>query len=151
MKCQLLYEIFYCNKQWRLIILPMALEWKWVIYLLPIRPQPLKLLPFWYQKIIINLNVLGSWFYVIHDAQGTITQSHYNDVIMSAMTSQITGVSIVCATVVSGVYQRKHQSSASLAFVRGIHRRPVNSPHKMPVTRKLFPFDDVIMLQCGVQ
>ena len=43
-------------------------------------------------------------------------------------------------------HQRKHQSSASLAFVRGIHRRPVNSPHKWPVTRKMFPFDDVIMI-----
>ena len=42
--------------------------------------------------------------------------------------------------------QRKHQSSAALAFVRGIHRWPVNSPHKGPVTWKLFPFDDVIML-----
>ena len=41
--------------------------------------------------------------------------------------------------------QRKHQSSASLAFVWGIHRRPVNSPHKWTVTRKMFPFDDVIM------
>ena len=39
----------------------------------------------------------------------------------------------------------KHRSSASLAFVRGIHRWPVNSPHKGPVTRKMFPFDDVIM------
>ena len=42
--------------------------------------------------------------------------------------------------------QRKHQSSALLAFVRGIHRRPVNSPHKGPVTRKMFPFHDVIMI-----
>ena len=41
--------------------------------------------------------------------------------------------------------QRKHQSSASLAFVRAIHRGPVNSLHKWPVTRKMFPFDDVIM------
>ena len=41
--------------------------------------------------------------------------------------------------------QRKRQSSASLAFVRGIHRWPVNSPHKWPVTRQMFPFDDVIM------
>ena len=41
--------------------------------------------------------------------------------------------------------QRKHQSSASLAFVWGIHRGSVNSPHKWPVTRKMFPFDDVIM------
>ena len=40
---------------------------------------------------------------------------------------------------------KKHQSSASLSFVRGIHRSPVNSPHKGPVTRKMFPFDDVIM------
>ena len=40
----------------------------------------------------------------------------------------------------------KHQSPASLAFVWGIHRGPVNSPHKWPVTRKMFPFDDVIML-----
>ena len=48
-------------------------------------------------------------------------------------------------TVYTGADQRKHQSSASLAFVRGIHRWPVNSPHKGPVTRKTFPFDDVIM------
>ena len=41
--------------------------------------------------------------------------------------------------------QRKHQRSASLAFVRGIHRWPVNSPHKWPVSRKMSPFDDVIM------
>ena len=40
---------------------------------------------------------------------------------------------------------KKHQSSASLAFVPGIHRGPVNSPHKWPVTRKIFPFDDVIL------
>ena len=66
-------------------------------------------------------------------------------VIMGAMTSQITSVSIVCSTVCSGTDQRKHQSSTSLALVRGIHRWPVNSPHKGPVTRKLFPFDDVIM------
>ena len=70
---------------------------------------------------------------------------HCNDVIMSAMVSQITSPTIVCSTVYSGADPRKHQSSASLAFVRGIHRWPVNSPHKWPVTRKMFPFDDVIM------
>ena len=65
---------------------------------------------------------------------------------MSAMASQITGVSIVCATVFySGPDQRKHQSSALLAFEMWIHWRPVDSPHKGPVTRKIFPFDDVIM------
>ena len=61
------------------------------------------------------------------------------------MTFQITSLTIVYSTVYSGADQRKHQSSASLAFVWGIHREPVNSPHKGPVTRKLFPFDDVIM------
>ena len=71
--------------------------------------------------------------------------SHYNDVTMSAITSQITSLAIVYSTVYLGSDQRKHQSSVSLAFVRGIHRVPVNSPHKGPVTRKMFPFDDVIM------
>ena len=61
------------------------------------------------------------------------------------MASQITSLTIVYSTVYSGVDQRKYQSSASLAFVRGIHRWPVNSPHKGPVTRKMFSFDDVIM------
>ena len=44
-----------------------------------------------------------------------------------------------------GVDQRKLQSSTSLAFMRGIHRWPVNSMHKGPVTRKMCPFDDIIM------
>ena len=70
---------------------------------------------------------------------------HYCDVIMNTVASQITSLTIVYLTVNSDIDQRKHQSSASLAFVRRIHRRPVNSPHKGPVTRKMFPFDDVIM------
>ena len=64
---------------------------------------------------------------------------------MSAMAFQITSLTIVYSTIYSGVDQRKYQSSASLACVRGLHRWPVNSPHKDPVTRKMFPFDDVIM------
>ena len=70
----------------------------------------------------------------------------YNDVIMGAIASQITSLTIVYSTVHSDTDQRKHQNSASLAFVRGIQRGPVNSPHKWPVTLKMFPFDDVIML-----
>ena len=64
---------------------------------------------------------------------------------MDAMMSQITSLTIVYSSVYYGADQRKHQSSASLAFVRGFHRWPVNSPHKWSVTRKMFPFDDVIM------
>ena len=71
--------------------------------------------------------------------------THYSDVIIGAMASQITSFTIVYSTVYSGADQRKHQRSASVASVRGIHRWPVNSPHKGPVTRKMFQFDDVIM------
>ena len=64
---------------------------------------------------------------------------------MSAMASQITSFTFVYSTVYSGADQRKNQSSASLAFVGGIHRWLVNSPHKGKVMRKMFPFDDGIM------
>ena len=65
---------------------------------------------------------------------------------MGAIASQITSLTIVYSAVYSDADQRKYQSSASLAFVRVIHRGPVNSPHKWPVTRKICPLDDVIML-----
>ena len=71
---------------------------------------------------------------------------HHGDVIMSEMAFQITGVSIVCSSVCSDEDQRKHQSSPSLAFVRGIHRGPSEFPHKGPETRKMFQFDDVTIL-----
>ena len=67
---------------------------------------------------------------------------------MGTVASQITSLTIVYTAVYSDADQSKHQSSASLAFVWGIHRRPVNSPHKWPVTGKMFPFDDVIMDTC---
>ena len=65
---------------------------------------------------------------------------------MGAMAAQITSVTIVYSTVYTGANQRKHLSSASLAFVQGIHR----SPHKWPVTRKLFSFDDIIMYRNAI-
>ena len=65
--------------------------------------------------------------------------NHYCDAIMGTVASQITRLTIVYTTVYSDADQSKHQSSASLAFVWGIHRGPVNSPHKWPVTRKMFP------------
>ena len=80
--------------------------------------------------------------WLLYSALGDI---HYSDVVMSAMASQITSVSIVCSTVCSDANQRKHQSSASLAFVREIHRA-MDSHHKEPVTLKMFQFDDVIMI-----
>ena len=61
---------------------------------------------------------------------------HYNDVTMDAIASQITSLMTIYSTIYSDADQRKHQSSASLAYVRGIHHWPVNSLHKWPVMRK---------------
>ena len=96
------------------------------------------------------------WLHVYHDtdqhifplgndAVYGIVNIHYGDVIMGTIASQITSLTIVYPTVYSDADQRKHQSFATLAFVWGIHRGPVNSPHKWPVTRKMLPFDDVII------
>ena len=65
---------------------------------------------------------------------------------MGAMAAQITSLTIVYSTAYSDADQRKYQSSVSLAFEQGIHRWPVNSPHKGPATRKIFPFVNVIIL-----
>ena len=70
-----------------------------------------------YSDIVLLLSMLPLW------------RHHCNYVIMSAMASQITSLTIVYSRVYSGADQRKHQSSASLAIVRGTHRWPVNSPH----------------------
>ena len=96
------------------------------------------------QQQMDNVNSLYEQTSIIR--QDSVIQLYYSDVIMGSMTSLITSVSIVNSTVNSGADQTKHQSSASLAFVWGIHRWSVNSPHKEPVTRKMFPFVDVIMI-----
>ena len=89
-----------------------------------------------------RVNVGPVWFAIC----SIFHKIHYDDVIMSATASQTASLTIFYSTVYSGADERKHQSSASLAFVWGIHQWPVNYPHKGPVTRKLFPFDDVIMM-----
>ena len=77
----------------------------------------------------------------------SVLHFHYDDVIMGLMASQVISLTIVYSTVCSCTDQRKHQSSASLAFVREIHRGPVNFPHKGPVTREMFPCDHVCMIK----
>ena len=79
-----------------------------------------------------------------HRQQVLISLWH-SDIIMGTMTFQITSFTIVYSIVYSSVDQRKQKSCASLDFVRGIQRWPMNSPHKRLVTRKMFPFDNVIM------
>ena len=96
--------------------------------------------------VILKYNAIKE--YTLHynkHAYGSCLVAHYSGVIMGAIASQITSLTILYSTMYSGADQRKHQSSASPAFVRGIHRRPVKSLHKRPITRKMVPFDDVIM------
>ena len=100
-------------------------------------------LSFWRLLVQPAMIISSKWIYFV-SVQGKSNSSprHYGDVIMDAIASQIICLTIVYSTVYSDTDERKHQSSASLAFVRG----PVNSPHKWPVARKMFPFDDVIMV-----
>ena len=93
----------------------------------------------------ISFETHHNWSTQLSNAFITSPLENYRDVIMSAMASQISSISIVWSTVCSGADQIKHQSSASLAFARGIHQWPENSHHTEPVTRKMFPFDDVSM------
>ena len=102
------------------------------------------------QTLDVSIKVGDQHISPSDDPPKNIGVVHYNDVIMEAIASQITSLTIVYSIVYSDADQRKHQSSASLAFVWGIHRGPVNSPHKWPVTRKMFPFDDVIMFWCNM-
>ena len=81
----------------------------------------------------------------------TVDAVHYCGVIMGTNVSQMTRLTVVYSTVYSGADRRKHKSSVSLAFVRGMLRWPVNSPHKGPVTWKMFPFDDVILITSFVR
>ena len=105
---------------------------------------------FWLRYITFE-NTSDSFSFILSVTLLTFEQpygchnAHYNDVIMGTIASQITNLAVVYSIVYSDADQRKHQSSASLAFVRGNHRGPVNSPHKWPVTRKMFPIDGVIM------
>ena len=89
--------------------------------------------------VMISTHLIGLSFFESRH------QLHYNDVIVNVMASQITSLTIVHLTVYSGADQRQHQSSTLLVFVMGIHRWPVNSPHKGLLTQKMFPFDAVIM------
>ena len=90
-------------------------------------------------------SVAASLWY-LSSPMDAISERQYDDVIMGAIATLITSLMIVYSTVNSDADQIKHQSHASLAFVWGMHRGPVNSPHKWPVTRKMFPFDDVIVI-----
>ena len=96
----------------------------------------------WLRNEIVTCGNMWQKYLRRISADTKMAKTHYGDVIMGTMASQIT---IVYSTVYSVADQWKHQSSASLAFVWGIHRGPVNSPQKWPVTRKMLPFDDVMM------
>ena len=93
-----------------------------------------------------SVDVTFSWdLNIAMSSSELLLNDPLHDVIMAATASQITSIAIVYSTVYSSADQRKHQSSAPLAFLRGLHRWPVNSPLKWPVTRKMLPFHDIIV------
>ena len=118
--------LFRFHKQWQY-------QWHTV--------TPFSSMPDFFSTLTLKLMCL-----IPYSIPPTTSYPHYGDVTMGAITSQITSLMIVYSTVYSGADQSKHQSSASLTFVWEIHRGPVNFPHKWPVMRKMFPFDDVIMI-----
>ena len=93
---------------------------------------------------IYVLNGLGRFFV---SSMGLMAWCHYNDVIMGSMASQITSLAIVSSPVYLGADQRKQFRVTGLCG--GNSSGLVNSPHKGPVTRKMFPFDDVIMTRAA--
>ena len=95
--------------------------------------------------IFTQPDVYGAYCAVFVTGARQLMIRPYNDVIMTVMASQIPASRLFTQPFIQGADRRKHQSSAPGAFVRGIRRWPVNSPHKWPVTRKMFPFDDIIM------
>ena len=97
------------------------------IYTFSFRKMHLKISSGKWRPFCLGLNAL-LWPLDVLDGL-PILNIHYNDVIMTTIASQITSLTVVYSIVYSDADQRKHQSSASLAFVRGIHRGPVNSPH----------------------
>ena len=114
-----------------------SLSWWWMVH----RWLPGRLWLSWWQPSVQKINQYDNLSVLVFNLVPPDICNyhyHYHDVIMTTMASQITSLTVVYSTVYLGSYLRKHQSSASLAFV------PVNSPHKGPVTRKMFPFDDVI-------
>ena len=94
----------------------------------------------------MGIPMLVRWHHFSETTPGIHTRAMtFSDIMTSAMASQIISIWIVFSTGCSGTDHRKHQSSTSLALVRGIHWWPVDSPHKGPVTWKMFPFDDFLM------
>ena len=91
--------------------------------------------------MIVVVTYNHAWYFSHLNKKDT----HYSGVLISAIGFSFTGVTIVHSTVCSGEEKWKHQRSASLAFVRGIHRGTLNFPHKGPITRKMFPFNYVII------
>ena len=104
-----------------------------------VRSRPMK------EDLSLVMSAIIGWKLAQASEENKPRGEHCNDIIMGAIASQITSLMIIYSILYSDADQRKHQSSASLAFVQGIHREPVNSLHKWPVKQILFPFDDVIM------
>ena len=90
----------------------------------------------WGDNTAVRASVLQNWIssnFILKCSRGTFSVWHYGDIIMGAIASQITSLTIVYSTVYSDAYQRKHQSSASLAFDRWIPRTKGSSAENISI------------------
>ena len=97
----------------------------------------------WLLTQILTWKIISNASFWLIDGPAT-GLTHYSDVLMGVMASQITGVLIICPTVCSGADEKASKLRVT-GRCEGINRWPVDSPHKGPVSRKMFPFDDIIM------
>ena len=102
----------------------------------------------WYRRVFERgfIPIPIRWLSLPHPFQElSLTNLHYNDVIMTTIASQITSLAVVYSTVYSDADKKKPSKLHVTGLCVGNSPWPVNSPHKGPVTRKMFPIDDVIM------
>ena len=104
----------------------------------------------WNIPYLVRHSIDNSMIVLLHTPRTYyMTRKHYVDVIMTTMASQITSLTVVYSIVYSGTDQKKTSKLRVTGLCAGNSPGPVNSPHKGPVTRKMFPFDDVIMGKLG--
>ena len=129
MYVSILWKISYIAEAWCDILLMPIHQWFRDRLGRPLFHEPVRAPPYYPQVYIYTINKYRG---------GLIILVHYNDVIMSAMASQITASRLFIQPFIQAQMKEKIK-------LRVTGRSPVNSPHKGPVTRKMFPFDDVIM------
>ena len=125
-----------------------SVKWRSFCLGLNVLIHPSKSGPWYLYCSLCTFLMVTSWNWTLLKLP-SLAPAHYSGIIMGTIASQITSLTIVYSNVYSDADRRSKKTPKIrvTGHMRGIHRGPVNSPHKWPVTRKMFPFDDVIMFR----